>query len=49
MGKTKVKVRIPRSKLEDVKRFIDILLNQPDDWNMGLVLDHRFIERVYDE
>jgi len=42
MGKTKIVVRIPPNKIEEVIRYLEMV----KDTDMGLVLDHRFIERV---
>lgn len=42
MKKTKIRVRIPPHKIEEVIRLLEIVRGR----ETGLVLDHRFIERV---
>lgn len=41
-GKTKIRVRIPPSKVDEVIRYLEMVKGT----GTGLVLDHRFIERV---
>ena len=41
-GKTTIRVRIPPNKVDEVIRYLEMVKGT----EMGLVLDHRFIERV---
>lgn len=41
-GKTKIRVRIPPNKVAEVIRYLEAVKGS----DMGLILDHRFIERV---
>ena len=43
MNKTKVRVRIIPDRIEEVIRLLEIVKGT----DMGLILDHRYMERVY--